>query len=152
MKKLILTTVLAILCIGVSAQTKKTAKGSVTITGDVKVSQLVEKHIEFNETIKTIPGYRVQLASLSGADAKSRAFSMKEQLKTEFPEVESYVIFTDPNFRVKIGDFRTKLEAHAFLQKTKELFPGGTIVKDNINPNAVAPSTLAPETDEDATK
>ena len=132
------------------AQNKKPNNGHTTIIGDTKVTQLVEKHIEFNEKVKTIPGYRVQLASLSGADAKNRAFALKEQLKTDFPYVETYVIFTDPNFRVKIGDFRTRLEAHAFLQKTKEGYPGGTIVKDNINPKAVDYTNLVPETDEDA--
>lgn len=150
MKKIFLTLLLTISCIGLSAQTKKTNEGNTTITGDTKVTQLVEKHIEFNEKVKSIPGYRVQLASLSGADAKSRAFALKEQLKTDFPYVETYVIFTDPNFRVKIGDFRSKLEAHAFLQKTKEGYPGGTIVKDNINPKAVDYTNLVPETDEDA--
>lgn len=150
MKKTFLTLILTVMCLGLCAQSAKPRKGQTTITGDTKVTLLVEKHIEFNEKVKSIPGYRVQLASLSGADAKSRAFALKEQLKVDFPYVETYVIFTDPNFRVKIGDFRTKLEAHAFLQKTKEGYPGGTIVKDNINPQAVDYSNLVPETDEDA--
>jgi len=124
-------------------------KGKVEITGDVKVSELVKKHIEFNERIKTVPGFRIQIAALSGPNSRNRAFELKQQFKTDFPDVEVYIIFTEPNFRVKVGDFTTKLDAYVFMQTIKSRYPG-TIVKENVYPIHLDWSDIIPETDDDA--
>lgn len=127
----------------------QTRKGKVEITGDVQVSELVKKHIEFNERVRTVPGYRVQIAALSGANSRDQAFELKRRFKEEYPEVEVYIIFTEPNFRIKVGDFTSKLEAYVFMQKIKERYPG-TIVKENVYPIHLDMSNIVPETDEDA--
>jgi len=124
-------------------------KGTVEITGDVKVSQLVKKHIEFNERMQTVPGYRVQIASLSGPNSRNQAFELKRQFKEEYPDIEVYIVFTEPNFRIKVGDFTSKLDAYVLMQTIKERYPG-TIVKENVYPIHPDMSNLIPETDDDA--
>lgn len=124
------------------------SRGHVDIKGDVSVSQLVQKHIELNERVRTIPGYRIQVASLSGTSSKNLAFDMKERIRTAFPGVEAYVVFDEPNFKVKVGDFRTRLEAYVFLQHIKADFPG-TIIRDNIYPTQINWDDMVPETEED---
>ncbi|MBQ0161316.1 MAG: SPOR domain-containing protein [Bacteroidales bacterium] len=124
------------------------SRGHVDIKGDVAVSQLVQKHIELNERVRTIPGYRIQVASLSGTASKNRAFEMKERIHTTYPGVEAYVVFDEPNFKVKVGDFRTRLEAYVFLLHIKADFPG-TIIRDNIYPTQINWDDIVPETDED---
>ena len=69
------------------------SRGRVEIKGDVAVAQLVQKHIELNERIRTIPGYRIQVASLSGTSSKNRAFEMKERIREAYPGEEAYVVF-----------------------------------------------------------
>ncbi len=148
MKKTIFTLLTITLCTSaLMAQTSK--HGHIEITGDVLVDQLVKKHIEFNEQLRTVPGFRIQIASLSGTNSKSNAFNLKEQVSNAFPEQQVYVIYDEPNFRVKVGDFRTRLEAYAFLQQLKPTHPG-TIVKDNIYPIPLDPNDRVPETDADA--
>ena len=117
------------------------------ITGDVAVTQLVEKHIEFNERIRTVPGFRIQIASLSGANSKAAAFALKNKFKELYPEVEAYLVFDEPNFKVKVGDFRTRLEAYAFLQQIKEVYKG-YIVRDNIYPEPPQQVEYAPDDQE----
>lgn len=124
-------------------------KGTTEVVGDIKVNDLVQKHIEFNDQIKTVPGYRIQIASLSGSNSRTEAFRKKEAFKTAFPDVEAYVIFTEPNFKVVVGDFIARLDAFRFLQRSKDLFPG-TIVKDDVYPIRLNWDNLVPETDEDA--
>ena len=86
--------ILLTLCLLLSAQVSfaQTRKGRVEITGDVKVSELVKKHIEFNERMRTVPGYRVQIAALSGPNSRNQAFELKQKFKEEFPEVEVYLL------------------------------------------------------------
>lgn len=124
-------------------------RGHTQIIGDVAVQQLVEKHQAFNERVKTIPGFRIQIAALSGNNAKARAFGLKQQFAEMYPDVPIYLIYDEPNFRIKVGDFLTKLDAYSFLQKIKATYPG-TIVKDNIYPIRLDWNDLIPETDADA--
>ena len=135
------------LAIAVGAQT--VSHGCHEITGDTKVELMVKKHIEFNERVQTIPGYRVCIAKLSGANSRTQAFAMKNKFSGEHPGTGVYVVFDEPNFVVKVGDFRSRLEAYAFLQKIKGPY-NGTIIKDNIYASAIEPEELVPETDEDA--
>ena len=130
----------------VSAQNRK---GSIEITGDTKVGELVKKHVEFNERLRTVPGYRVQIAALSGPNSRNQAFELKARFKETYPDVEVYIIFSEPNFRIKVGDFTSKLEAYVFMQKIKDTYPG-TIVKENVYPVHLDWSEMIPETEADA--
>lgn len=127
----------------------QTRKGRIEITGDVQVGELVKKHIEFNERMRTVPGFRVQIAALSGANSRDQAFELKRRFKEEYPEVEVYIVFTEPNFRIKVGNFTSKLDAYVFMQRIKDRYPGN-IVKDNVYPIHLDMSNIVPETDADA--
>lgn len=124
------------------------SRGHIQVVGDVAVTQLVKRHIELNERVRTIPGYRIQVASLSGTSSKNRAFDMKERIHTNYPGVEAYVVFDEPNFKVKVGDFRTRLEAYVFLQHIRGEFPG-TIIRDNIYPTQINWDEMVPESEDD---
>ncbi|MCR4659346.1 MAG: SPOR domain-containing protein [Bacteroidales bacterium] len=120
----------------------------ITVRGDASVSNMVQKHIELNERMQTIPGYRIQIASLSGANSKERAFDLRDRFASEFSTVQAYIIFDEPNFKVKVGDFRTRLEAYRFLQTIKDTY-GGYIIKDNIYPTPLNFDDMLPESDEE---
>lgn len=123
--------------------------GRVRVVGDVAVNQMVEKHIELNSRAKTIPGYRVQIASFSGTSSKANAFNLRERFMADHPSVQAYIIYDEPNFKVKVGDFRSRLEAYAFLQEIKETYKG-YIIKDNIFPEPPQQIEFAPDDEESA--
>ena len=125
--------------LGAQAQSSR-----VRVTGDVAVNQMVERHIELNTRAKTIPGYRVQIASFSGTSSKSNAFNLRTRFMTDYPQVQAYIIYDEPNFKVKVGDFRSRLEAYAFLQEIKEVYKG-YIIKDNIYPEPPQQIEYAPD-------
>lgn len=121
-----------------------TSKAQVKVVGDVAVSRMVEKHVELNSKVKTIPGYRVQIASFSGVNSKNSAFDLRDRFNIDYPDVQVYIVFDEPNFKVKVGDFRSRLEAYAFLQQIKEFYKG-YIIKDNIFPEPPAVEEYAPD-------
>lgn len=142
---------LTLFCIPGQAQRthdSRSRQGSIEVVGDTRVSQMVEKHVAFNETASTTPGFRIQIASLSGSNSKQQAFVMKDRFKTAYPNIEVYIVFDEPNFKVKVGDFRSRLEAFAFLQEIKSTYPGH-IIQDFINPEPPTYDVM-PETDADA--
>ena len=132
-----------------SAVSAQNRKGTIEITGDIKVGELVKKHVEFNERLRTVPGYRVQIAALSGPNSRNQAFELKSRFKESYPDVEVYIVFSEPKFRVKVGDFTSKLDAYVFMQRIKDTYPG-TIVRENVYPVHLDWSEMIPETDEDA--
>ena len=132
------------LCIQLAASAQK---GSVTIKGDVTVTQMVEKHVELNNRVKTIPGFRVQIASFSGVNSKNSAFDLRTRFQTDYPETQVYIVFDEPNFKVKVGDFHTRLEAYAFLQQIRDTYKG-YIIKDNIFPEPPEQQEYAPDDQE----
>ena len=107
--------------------------GHVRVIGDVAVNEMVNRHIELNNKVKTIPGYRVQIASFSGTNSKK-----------DYPNAQAYIVYDEPNFKVKVGDFRSRLEAYAFLQEIKEFYKG-YIIKDNIYPEPPEVNDFAPD-------
>ena len=141
-KYAILAALIVVATATLSAQT-----GRTTVVGDTKVTQMVEKHVELNTRVKTIPGHRVQIASFSGVNSKQSAFALRDRFMQDYPDVQAYIVFDEPNFKVKVGDFRTRLEAYAFLQQIKDVYKG-YLIKDNINPEPPQQSEFAPDNEE----
>ncbi len=117
------------------------AQGSVTLYGDKGVETLVGRHVAFNEYVKGFPGYRIQIYFDSGNYSKNRAFGEKAKFIARYPDVAAYVIFQEPYYKVRVGNFRNKLEAEAFKQRIKEQWPEAYIIKDDID----LPGIYAPE-------
>ncbi len=76
-------------------------------------------------------GYRVQL--FNGQD-REQANRIKNQFISFFPEVPRYLIFVEPTFRVRVGDFYTKTEADNFLKEVKKLpaFSDAIVIRDIV--------------------
>ena len=107
----------------------KDKKGEIEIIADQKIKNLVERHKLLNESKMSTPGYRVQLYSGS---QRAKANETKDEFSKLFPDIESYVFYQQPNFRVRVGDFKTKLEAERFQKTIATLYPSAFIVKDDI--------------------
>jgi hypothetical protein len=128
MKKLLITLCfLSILCIG-NAQKK-----NITVIEDNGVSSLVEKHIYLNEKQKII-GWRIQIFFDSGNNSKSKAYSKKGVFMAMYPDMSVYLMFQSPYYKVRVGDFRTRMDAEGFKQKLLGTFPDAFVVKDEIRP------------------
>jgi len=47
--------------------------------------------------------------------------------------VPAYVSFNPPYYRVRVGDFRSEMEAKRFLNRIKYDYPNGWVVKTSIS-------------------
>lgn len=118
---------------GCLAQLDTMASRQVEIIQDDKVGLLLEKHIKINETLKTMEGFRIQIFSDSGNNSKTRAQAVQEEVAARFPEMGIYLSFKSPNYRIRVGDFRTRLDAQRFLTDISVEYPNAFIVNDMIN-------------------
>lgn len=75
-------------------------------------------------------GYRILVYQGTEKDAALKA---KEQLYKILPNSDIHVVFKQPLYRVKFGDFTSKLEAHKVLEKMlKRQFPNAIIISENV--------------------
>ncbi|MBW6459742.1 MAG: SPOR domain-containing protein [Bacteroidales bacterium] len=86
-----------------------------------------------NPDHNAIPGFRIQIFFDSGLHSSDRAWQAKEQFSKKYPEVQAYVSWKSPNYRVRVGDFKNRLEAEKFLQRIMNDYPNGWVIRDEIN-------------------
>ena len=111
-----------------------TEKKTIDILPNYKVNELMGKYINMysNNRAITLPGYRVQI---SFGMNKDEQIKNRANFLTLFPDVNAYLDYIQPNFLVKVGDFRTKLEAQKMLNTIKINFPTSYIIEDVIVSN-----------------
>ena len=114
-------------------QEKNKEKGHIQIIQDDKVDLLVSKHIQINQNRKGIDGYRIQIFFDSGNNSKTKAQSIYEGFKAKYPDVGAYLSFKSPNYKVRVGDFRSRLDAQRFLNDIILEYPNAWIIADMIN-------------------
>ena len=76
-----------------------------------------------------MPGFRVQVYYGSN---RSKAIEIRTGFLKTSSGIPAYLIYQQPNFKVRLGDFKTRLEALELLEKMQLEFPGAFIVKDEV--------------------
>lgn len=101
----------------------------LTVHQNNAVNALVKKYEEYNRKRDFGDGYRIQI---SYTDVRDEIYKSKGDMYTQFPELSSYVEYEQPYYKLRLGDFKTRLEATYYLQQVITLYPGAFIVKDKI--------------------
>jgi hypothetical protein len=111
-------------------------RGRVEVVKDSRIDTLIarrhapKKAGGFGNAYSTF-GYRVQFFSGSN---RREAFRAQEQFQEMYPEYRTYISYKEPNFKVKAGDFRSRLEASKLMQQLRSQFSSLFILSERINP------------------
>jgi hypothetical protein len=112
-------------------------RGKVEVDRDPKVDSLIGNYLvgggktNTGEPASTSSnGYRIQI--FSGSDRKE-AYNVQSKFQNKFPDTHTYLSYRDPNFKVKVGDFRSRLEAEKMVEEMKPAFGGLFIISEKIN-------------------
>ncbi|MDR2911579.1 MAG: SPOR domain-containing protein [Bacteroidales bacterium] len=104
---------------------------TLNIDKDHRLDKMLNWHIQNNKRRESIEGYRVEI--FFSTNNRQKALDKKIEFVAQYPECDVYVLFISPNFRVRVGDFRTKNEAVKLLKKIEKDYSAAFVVKDNIN-------------------
>ena len=108
-------------------------EGELTINTDPRIDKLVQLHIAYNEVYPFIDGYRIHIFLKSGNEALINAEEIKLEFEEKYENVVAYITFGEPYYRVRVGDFRTRLDAEKFLQQINRTYPNAWVTRDKIN-------------------
>ncbi len=97
-------------------------QGVVTIEQDPKIDQLIEVYKTSNSRANY---YTIQV----GFGNYEEAEELKDLVKIDFPQWTPQIIFDSPTYRVRVGRFRTKLEAERKFIEVRKKYPAALILK-----------------------
>lgn len=111
-------------------------RGKVEVVKDARIDTFAARRAELNKTGGVadgvmVNGFRVQI--FTGENRKD-AYSAQGKFLEEFPDIRAYIIYNEPNFKVRAGDFRTRMEAEKLQEELKKWFTGTFIISEKINP------------------
>ena len=152
MKRLIIIAILALLpCAMLRAQEYRVDNGPsrvdstlmgrniMSVLGSgVKVNQSQAMRNAFdnyvsNNASKKMSGYRIRVYYENGQNARGRSEAISRSISAAYPGMGVYRTFESPNFKVCVGDFRTKDEALKVFHSLKATYPTAIILKETIN-------------------
>ncbi len=109
----------------VVVDTPAATTGQLLIDAEPSIEKLMHSYSEHRHVQR---GYRVQifLGDRKTAEETKRSFLQKN------PDTPAYLSWLAPNFRLRVGDQRTRLEAEHLLRDLKLEYPGSYIVPDDI--------------------
>jgi hypothetical protein len=105
-------------------------EGVVKYSGDPRIQELLETKRHINKRNEGTKGYRIQLYS---GDRKTA-----NQFKADFidsnEDMNAYIVYEQPYFKTRIGDFRSKIDAERTLKSISRQHPGSFVLADVIVP------------------
>lgn len=104
-------------------------EGKVQIFQSPQIDSLLQQHIAYNAQKTTQPGYRVQIYF---GNQRIKANEAKTNFLMKYPDEDVYLIYQHPNYKVRVGDFKSRLEAYRFYRKIHPDFGSTFIVRDDI--------------------
>ncbi len=117
-----------------NAQETHSLSGQLEVIQDSRIDTLIEKHIFLNKQFKTIEGYKIQIFFDAGNNSKHNAYDARDNFIEKYPAYYVSVTFNEPYYRVRVGAFRSRMEAEGFLAMIKADYPNAFVIKDEINP------------------
>lgn len=125
---------LALICFGASAQQHYLLQpadtaGKVTFNESYQQSRITATRIKANRIRRGMEGYRIEIYQGSDREEAQEAF---ELFKETFPDIAANVVFENPYVKVKVGTYRSKLEAQKLYHElsSMEEFEGVKIVHE----------------------
>ena len=113
-------------------------EGNIKIVQDASIDTIMMKHIEMNEALLrdadnyAIDGFRIQIFEESGNKSSTHAKEVMAEFTEKYPVMPVYLTWQAPNFKVRVGDFGTRMEAEGFLNKIKRDYPIAWVITDKI--------------------
>ena len=152
MKKFLIIAILALLpCAALRAQEYRVDNGSsqvdstllgrsalsilgpgVTVNQSRAMRTAFDSYVSSNAS-KKLTGYRIRVYFDNGQNARNKSEAIARSVSAAYPGIGVYRTFESPNYKVCVGDFRTKDEALKVFHSLKSTYPTALLLKDTIN-------------------
>lgn len=106
----------------------------IVVEKDPRVDQLVRKQIGINdlttrESRRFVQGFRIQVMN---SPDRGKVLAAKARIYEQFPDWKPYLLYQSPNYKLRVGNFKTQEEAEDAMKQLSPLFPSGLYVIQDI--------------------
>lgn len=98
---------------------------NINIIQDPKFEQLLNEKRKINNAIAVNELYKIQVFSGNSEKAKTTL----NECKRDFENLDATIIFNTPNYKVWVGNFKTRIDAERNLIEVKKNYPNALIIK-----------------------
>lgn len=105
---------------------KTVAQDSKTTTAiDPKIDQLLKEKRKLNTSLFLNEGYKIQIFYGNSEESKKKL----QEFKKEFKDLDGTIIFNSPNYKVWIGNFKSRIEVERAIIEIRKKYPSALIIK-----------------------
>jgi hypothetical protein len=104
------------------------AAQNATFVMEPSVARADSLYALWNSRLPGQKGYRVQLYNGSRKEAQT----VKTQFSTAFPQLNTYLTYQSPEYKVQVGDCRNEWEAERLRNDILSAYPAAIVVKAEI--------------------
>ena len=108
------------LCLSSRAQDGKT-----NISVDPKIDQLLKEKRKLNTGLFLNEAYKIQIFYGNSEESKKKL----QEFKREFKDLDGTIIFNSPNYKVWVGNFKTRIEVERAMVDIKKKYPTALLIK-----------------------
>ena len=98
---------------------------NTTVSQNPKFEQLLNEKRKYNSGILQTNTYKIQIFSGSSEESKINLMSFKK----EFKNFDSTIIFNTPNYKVIVGNFKTRIESEKNMAIIRKKYPNAILIK-----------------------
>lgn len=103
----------------------------VSVSQSSAVRKAFDNWVE-NNAASLYSGFRIRIYVDSKRGARAESLGAIRRFEKSFPYIKAYRTYDAPNFKVTVGNFRTRIEAEVLLRELKDAFPDAFIVRDKF--------------------
>lgn len=76
-----------------------------------------------------VRGFRVQIFAGSN---RNQAFAEQTRFRSMYKDVDTYITYDEPNYRVKVGDFRSRSSANNLMRELRQYFKNVFVFSESV--------------------
>ena len=100
---------------------------NLTVNNDPKFEQLLTEKRKLNSNLNYNDRYKIQIFNGVSEIAKKTLTEFKQ----EYKNLDGTIIFNTPNYKVWVGNFRTRMEAERYLAELQKKYKNVFLIKPN---------------------
>ncbi len=100
---------------------------NITLKQDSKFEQLLVEKRKTNQSNTVNDRFKIQIYSGESEKAKTTL----NEFRQEFNNIEGTIVFFAPNYKVWVGNFKTRIEAERHIVAIKKKYPNLNLIRPN---------------------
>jgi len=109
--------------------TGQSNEGTVRIESSAHIDEMLAQKKDYNKTIDKFEGFKIQIYYGS----EKECYEVKDEFSSLFPDIDTSIIFSTPQWKLQIGNYRTRLDADRAMVNIKKEYPAAIVLATEID-------------------